>query len=89
MSVFRAVENGVFVVRCANTGISCFIDPCGRILDRVKNKDGKDIFVSGVLTRTVITRPAGTIYTRFGDWFAWLCLGCTALFLISGLVKKK
>jgi apolipoprotein N-acyltransferase len=89
MSVFRAVENGVFVVRCANTGISCLIDPCGRVLDRVKNEAGKDIFVPGVLTGKVVPRSPGTFYTRFGDWFAWACLGVTALFLTAGFVARK
>jgi apolipoprotein N-acyltransferase len=43
--VFRAVENRVNLVRCANTGISCFIDPYGRVTGRVTN-GGEDIFVS-------------------------------------------
>jgi len=54
MSVFRAVENRVYVVRCANTGISCFIDPCGRVVDRVKDENGRDIFVRGIVTGSVI-----------------------------------
>lgn len=74
MSVFRAVENGVFVVRCANTGISCFIDPCGRILDRVKDKSGEDVFVRGVSSKFVIPLNPKTFYTRYGDYFAWLCI---------------
>lgn len=45
-SVFRAIENRVSVVRCANTGYSCFIDPCGKIYDAVE-KDGTHIFVTG------------------------------------------
>lgn len=88
MSVFRAVENRVFVVRCANTGISCFIDPCGRILDRVKDKNGLDTFVSGVLSKSVIPQNVKTVYTRFGDFFAWLCLIFTPLILLWAAFRK-
>jgi apolipoprotein N-acyltransferase len=88
MNVFRAVENGVYVVRCANTGISCFIDPCGRVVDRVKNKEGKDVFVSGFLTGEVVPVSPNTFYTRYGDWFAWLCIIVSAGFIIVAIFSK-
>jgi apolipoprotein N-acyltransferase len=87
-SIFRAVENRVFVVRCANTGISCFIDPYGRVVDRVKNEKNQDIFISGVLTETVIPMDSKTIYTRYGDWLVWLCIGCSVIFMIIAFFKK-
>jgi len=45
-SVFRAIENRVPVVRCANTGYSCFIDSRGRIYDSVE-EDGAHLFITG------------------------------------------
>jgi len=51
-SVFRAIENRVPVVRCANTGLSCFIDRFGRIYDKVR-VDNEDIFVVGYKTAVV------------------------------------
>ena len=88
-SVFRAVENRVFVVRCANTGISCFIDPHGRVVDRVKDASGQDLFVRGVLVGSVLPMDSKTIYTRYGDWFAWLCIFCSMSFLAVAIFRKK
>jgi apolipoprotein N-acyltransferase len=65
MAVFRAVENRRPVIRAANTGISAFILPNGRILEQ-----------SGLFTETLLTReiplpyPGLTLYTRYGDFFA-------------------
>jgi apolipoprotein N-acyltransferase len=89
MNVFRAVENRVYVVRCANTGISCFIDPCGRVIDRVKDKNGKDIFVRGFLTGEVVPLKSNTFYTRHGDWFAWLCVIVSLIFILFAIVKPR
>ena len=88
MSVFRAVENRVYVVRCANTGITCFIDPCGRVVDRVKDESGRDIFVRGVLTRPVVLLESDTLYTRYGDWFVWVCMACSAAFVLFAIFRK-
>lgn len=89
MNVFRAVENRVYLVRCANTGVSCFIDPYGRIVDRVKDVSGEDLFVRGVLTQTVIPMESKTIYNRYGDWLAWLSIGFSGILVIVALLRKK
>jgi apolipoprotein N-acyltransferase len=88
MSVFRAVENRVFVVRCANTGVSCIIDPRGRIVDRVKSKDGKDIFVRGVLTASIVPQDSQTLYTQYGDWIIWFCICGAIMFVILAFSRK-
>ena len=88
MSVFRAVENRVFVVRCANTGVSCIIDPYGRIVDRVKDKRGQDIFVRGVLSGQIIPLESKTFYTCHGDLLVWVSLfGSVGFLLIAWLHK--
>ncbi|MFH2137707.1 MAG: apolipoprotein N-acyltransferase [Candidatus Omnitrophota bacterium] len=48
-SVFRAVENHSWFIRSANTGISCFIDPQGKIRAKVE-QDNEDIFIPGFKT---------------------------------------
>ena len=89
MSVFRALENRIYIVRCANTGISCFIDPCGRVIDRVRDEKGLDIFVRGVLTGSITLLENKSFYTRFGEWFVWLCIFCSVAFLPIALWSKS
>ena len=88
MNVFRAVENRLYVARAANTGISCIIDPRGRIVDRVQDGNGEDIFVGGYLTGRIIPLNSQTFYSRHGDVFAWLCSVIAALFFAVGLCLK-
>ena len=82
MNVFRAVENHRYLLRCANTGISCFIDPHGRIISRVEDESGNDLFVRGILTGTVIPLIDRTFYNRHGGWFAWLCIIYSLLYTL-------
>ena len=84
--VFRAVENRVNLVRCANTGISCFIDPYGRVTGRVTN-GGEDIFVSGTLTQEIHISPPGTFYTRHGDVLVYGCIVFLLLIVVWTSVK--
>jgi apolipoprotein N-acyltransferase len=74
MSVFRAVENRVPVVRSSNLGISAFIDPHGRITRQLAGQSADGTRVDGVLAGDISVGEAGTFYTRYGDWFALLCI---------------
>jgi len=85
MNVFRAVENRVYVVRCANTGISCFIDRQGRVVSRVRGADGSEIGARGFLTGAVRLGGEKTFFTRHGDLFAKACLVIAALVLVAAI----
>ncbi len=87
ISVFRAVENRIFVVRCANTGVSCIIDPYGRIIDRVKDEKGQDIFIRGVRSRWVTPLESNTLYTQYGDLLVWVAFIGSALFMLVAWQK--
>ena len=85
--VFRAVENRVNLVRATNTGISCFIDPYGRVTGRVTNS-GKDIFIAGTLTKDIFLSPPGTFYTRYGDVFAYGCIAFSIVLVVWSILKN-
>jgi len=88
--VFRCIENRVPAVRCANTGISCFIDANGNVQKELKDDTGST-FSQGVLSHWIFVPKADhplTFYTRRGDVFAWVCLGITLGTLIVIRLRK-
>lgn len=90
LSVFRAVEMRVPVVRCANTGISGFIDSTGRTMGRVTDERGWPRSVQGWLARRLKLDPRVTFYGRWGDVFAVvLSLGAAAIIIISIFNPRK
>jgi apolipoprotein N-acyltransferase len=77
MYPFRAVEHRTAVVRSANTGVSAFIAPTGKVLRRLT------LFERDVITEAVPVRTRTTLYTRFGDWIAYLGMAVTAVLLAA------
>ena len=78
MAVFRAVENHLAIARVANTGISGFINPNGRIESKTP------IFTQQAMTGTIPLRTStATFYTQYGDVFSWGCVILTGIFLIG------
>ena len=67
MTVFRAVENRVPLVRAANTGITAIIDSRGHIVRMT------GLFHEALLTGEIRVGSQTTFYTRYGDLFAWNC----------------
>lgn len=89
MDVFRAVENRVPVVRVANTGVSAFVDPFGRITTRLRDEQGTELFVAGMLVEDVVVPTTGpTFYTRHGDIFAFLIIAISCTFFLIGAIPK-
>lgn len=81
-AVFRAVENRVFVARAANTGITGFIDPKGKIV-----KQGR-IFAEEAMNGTIRLSHRKTFYTLYGDVFAWACTAFSLLLLVNAFFQK-
>ncbi len=64
--VMRAIETRMGIARAANTGISFFVDPRGRISQATR------LFEPATRVGTVTTTDGLTLYARFGDWPGWL-----------------
>jgi apolipoprotein N-acyltransferase len=83
MSVFRAVENRVPLARCANTGLTFFVDTRGRVYER-----------GGAFTREIrVARldRAGDppLFTRWGDWVGRTVLVITALLVLASAWPRR
>ena len=89
-SVFRSVENRVPVVRCANNGVSCFIDHLGFVREELRDAEGMPNGPGHLARWVLVPSPESpqTFYTRHGDLFAYLCFGITGLFALA-LVRRN
>jgi apolipoprotein N-acyltransferase len=84
MAVLRGVEGGFSIARAADLGILTATDDRGSVLSE------RDTVRIGAPFATVVAevpvRHDITIYSRLGDWFAWLCI---AVFLLAWLGPQK
>jgi apolipoprotein N-acyltransferase len=78
----RAAENRRWLVRATNSGISATIDPAGRITHRLP-----EYAQTAVRTRYSYLKGM-TPYTRYGDWFVWVCAVIAAAALALTQVPK-
>jgi apolipoprotein N-acyltransferase len=87
IAVLRAVENGKWIARCANTGISEFIDPRGRIVSRTRFNRKE------ILTGDIVPISGLTMFTRMPWLFpAFVLFGDAFLLLWTAypaLVRRK
>lgn len=82
MAVLRCIENRISMARCANTGVSMFIDPYGRVKGRTKT------FARVTQTAPVSLRVGETFYSRHGDVFGWAVV-VTGFCLIVWIVIRR
>ena len=79
----RAIEQGRYLVRAANTGISGIIDPYGQVESRTR------IFERDTAVGDVMLLSGMTVYGVIGDLFAYLCSVITFLTVVTVLVVRK
>jgi apolipoprotein N-acyltransferase len=89
INIFRAVENRIAIARSAPTGVTAFINPDGKIVERVRDNKGKDLFVSGFLVRDIPLTNQKTLYTIYGDIFAYVVIGISALMILVSILPRR
>jgi len=72
MARFRAIENGRFLLRGTNNGITAIIDPYGRVRKEIPRNQRR------ILTGHFRYLSKKTFYTEYGDVFAWSCVAVAA-----------
>jgi apolipoprotein N-acyltransferase len=91
-ALFRTVENRRPLLRCANNGLTCWVDEYGRIRDIFRDAQGT-IYGPGYMTVEIpLSSPGGrttTFYNLHGDVFGWSCVAITGLMLISRFARRK
>lgn len=80
ISVLRAIENRRSVVRAANGGISCVIDPFGRTLKKT------NLFEKTILVASVPLYSEKTFYTKYPLLIPYFVVLVTLIVLISVLI---
>ena len=91
-SVFRAVENGLPMVRCANNGLTCWISAQGR-LQNAFHAGTTDAYGPGYKRIDVPLldgkRRAPTFYRQHGDVFGWSCVVWSMLVVSLALIRQR
>jgi apolipoprotein N-acyltransferase len=77
----RAIENGRYLVRSANTGISGIVDPYGRVVARTA------IFEQTTVVGEARFVTGRTVYSRVGDALAYASVLATAVMLV--VVRRR
>lgn len=83
MARLRSIENGISMVRCANGGISLFVDPWGRVSGRTR------MFARAITCTEVGLGRTGTLYRVLGDWVVLMCALVTAVALSVVVIRNR
>jgi apolipoprotein N-acyltransferase len=81
MASFRAIEQGVTLDRQTSHGLSAAFDYEGRVLGAMDHFHSSDY----VMVAELPAKGVGTIYSRCGDWFAWLNMAVLLLLIVRAL----
>ncbi len=81
-ATLRAIETRRSIIRSANTGISCFVNPRGDILQATP------YWKRAVIKGNVSLSTTQTVYVKLGDFIARLALYALAVIVILSLLQR-
>jgi len=84
-TLFRAVETRKPILRCGNTGISCVVNPSGKVVSSLKQNSVGFLTSNSV---AVFSNDFKTLYVVLGNWISYISLIITLLLFLSGVVKR-
>jgi apolipoprotein N-acyltransferase len=84
MASFRAIEQGFNLIRQTSQGLSAAFDYQGRRLASMDDYHTTDY----AMISEIPTKGVHTIYSRLGDWFAWVCMAGLALLTVQSLRRE-
>ncbi|MCD4721277.1 MAG: hypothetical protein K8S13_15660 [Desulfobacula sp.] len=86
MGIYRAIENGLSLIKGTGGGLSIAVDPYGRVI----NSSDYSKFSENQMISCLSTKGIVTIYSRIGDAFAWLCiLGFVTISAWGYFIKQR
>jgi apolipoprotein N-acyltransferase/photosystem II stability/assembly factor-like uncharacterized protein len=83
LSIFRTVENRLWLVRSTNTGVSAFVDAVGRVVQQTRLEDPE------ILVQDVPMLRTWTPYREYGDLFAYACFIVFAVLAVPALARRR
>jgi apolipoprotein N-acyltransferase len=89
-AVFRAIENGRPLVRCANNGLTCWVDARGRVHETYF-EGTQDIYGEGYKLAAVPLlrgKSSRTFYRTYGDVFGWVCVAVSGALVASSFLPR-
>jgi len=85
MAAMRGIESGFAMARAAKQGLLTLRDDRGRLVASARS----DAAPMALLAAPVEVRHDPTVYARYGDWFAWLCVLAAAGLVIKEAAWKR
>ena len=85
MAMYRAIENGVTLVRQADNGLSFVADPYGRVVSAMDHWTASE----RVSLAQVPIQSAFTIYPYIGDLFAWLAIAGFVVVVVWAVIRGR
>ena len=81
----RSIENGAFVLRACNTGVTAVVDPFGRVVSAMKEMDSNGKLNEGVQITAINCYSYPTIFANFGNsiFLSFCCSYLVSIFLIK------